>query len=152
MCFAFFSLCIRVSSLTQLDSQARAAGVAISQLYFACGSGGTAAGLALGLGLLKQQQQQQPQEEQTTSHSSSASPKSKRASSAGGTANGRSGSSVLGLGGAELVALGVDDSPEDFYNKIEAIHNDMGKEWRSHFYYFYNKIEAIHNDMGKEWR
>jgi len=51
-----------------------------------------------------------------------------------------------------LVALGVDDSPEDFYNKIEAIHNDMGKEWRSHFYYFYNKIEAIHNDMGKEWR
>ena len=151
MCFAFFSLCIRVSSLTQLDSQARAAGVAISQLYFACGSGGTAAGLALGLGLLKQQQQQ-PQEEQTTSHSSSASPKSKRASSAGGTANGRSGSSVLGLGGAELVALGVDDSPEDFYNKIEAIHNDMGKEWRSHFYYFYNKIEAIHNDMGKEWR
>ena len=152
MCFAFFSLCIRVSSLTQLDSQARAAGVAISQLYFACGSGGTAAGLALGLGLLKQQQQQQPQEEQTTSHSSSASPKSKRASSAGGTANVRSGSSVLGLGGAELVALGVDDSPEDFYNKIEAIHNDMGKEWRSHFYYFYNKIEAIHNDMGKEWR
>jgi len=152
VCFAFFSLCIRVSSLTQLDSQARAAGVAISQLYFACGSGGTAAGLALGLGLLKQQQQQQPQEEQTTSHSSSASPKSKRASSAGGTANGRSGSSVLGLGGAELVALGVDDSPEDFYNKIEAIHNDMGKEWRSHFYYFYNKIEAIHNDMGKEWR
>jgi hypothetical protein len=151
VCFAFFSLCIRVSSLTQLDSQARAAGVAISQLYFACGSGGTAAGLALGLGLLKQQQQQ-PQEEQTTSHSSSASPKSKRASSAGGTANGRSGSSVLGLGGAELVALGVDDSPEDFYNKIEAIHNDMGKEWRSHFYYFYNKIEAIHNDMGKEWR
>jgi hypothetical protein len=151
VCFAFFSLCIRVSSLTQLDSQARAAGVAISQLYFACGSGGTAAGLALGLGLLKQQQQQ-PQEEQTTSHSSSASPKSKRASSAGGTAYGRSGSAVLGLGGAELVALGVDDSPEDFYNKIEAIHNDMGKEWRSHFYYFYNKIEAIHNDMGKEWR
>ena len=146
-------MCIRVSSPTQLDAQARAAGVAISQLYFACGSGGTAAGLALGLGLLKQQQQQQqPQEEQTTSHSSSASPKSKRASSAGGTANGRSGSSVLGLGGAELVALGVDDSPEDFYNKIEAIHNDMGKEWRSHFYYFYNKIEAIHNDMGKEWR
>jgi len=93
----------------QLDAQARAANVSVSKLYFACGSGGTAAGLALGLRLLKLAHPQF--ESKTTS-----------------TADCISSGETLGLGGAELVALGVDDSPNDFYNKIEAIYRDMGKQ------------------------
>ena len=59
----------------------------LDRIYFACGSGGTAAGLALGL------------------HWS-----------------GLWGSSPA----PELVALSVDDTPDDFYNKLDTIFAEMG--------------------------
>ena len=60
------------------------------RIYFACGSGGTAAGLALGMYL--------------------------------------SGMSVAGGGSTELVAVGVDDTPALFYDKIDKLISPLSKK------------------------
>jgi 1-aminocyclopropane-1-carboxylate deaminase/D-cysteine desulfhydrase-like pyridoxal-dependent ACC family enzyme len=62
-----------VEALAEIQQQVRTMGVHFDCIYFACGSGGTAAGLAAGLAL----------------------------------------SGMGGHGGTELVALGVDDTPEE---------------------------------------
>ena len=70
--------------------QAEALGVHFDRIYFSCGSGGTAAGLALAHHL------------------------------AGGATR-----------GTELVGLGVDDDPETFYDKIDAIVGEIKAGFRS---------------------
>ena len=74
-----------VQAIFELSEQLVASGVVLDRLYFACGSGGTAAGLALGVHW-----------------------------------------SGLGKAGTELVGLGVDDTPDDFYAKIDGIYRQMG--------------------------
>jgi hypothetical protein len=134
--------------------------VAVATLYFACGSGGTAAGLALGLGLLKAHARKLAAAAARSGAAREHVPSARRhGNSAGGPKTSKEGDPsgaaaaaplaaaaaaaavaaaaataaaataaavVLGLGGAELVALGVDDTPEDFYTKIDAIHAGMG--------------------------
>jgi D-cysteine desulfhydrase len=73
-----------VEAIHELQQQAEAATVHLDRIYFACGSGGTAAGLALGLLW-----------------------------------------SGLAEAGTELVGLGVDDTPDDFYAKLDGIFQEM---------------------------
>ena len=74
-----------VEAIAELQRQAQEAGLAFDRIYFACGSGGTAAGLALGVAW-----------------------------------------SGLGAAGTELVGLGVDDTPEVFYNKLDGLYRALG--------------------------
>jgi len=74
-----------VQAIAELDEQAEADSLTFDRLYFGCGSGGTAAGLALGIHW-----------------------------------------SGLGGRGCELVGLGVDDTPDFFYDKIDGIYRRMG--------------------------
>ena len=74
-----------VQAVRELADQLKESALHLDRLYFACGSGGTAAGLALGLHW-----------------------------------------SGLGKAGTELVGLGVDDTPDDFYDKIDSIYADLG--------------------------
>lgn len=74
-----------VHAIFELSKQLEASGLALDRLYFACGSGGTAAGLALGVYW-----------------------------------------SGLGAAGCELVGIGVDDTPEIFYDKIDGIYRELG--------------------------
>lgn len=77
-------LLTRRSRVCRIVQQATSEGLLFDRIYFACGSGGTAAGLALGV------------------HWS-------------------------GLGQTtELVGLGVDDTPDEFYDKIDGIYRALG--------------------------
>eukprot|EP00967_Tisochrysis_lutea_P127195 scaffold215996_cov32-Tisochrysis_lutea.AAC.1 len=69
-----------LEALREIMEQTESAGLAFDRIYFGCGSGGTAAGLALGVHL-----------------------------------------SGMRDAGTELVALGVDDSPDIFYDKLDGI-------------------------------
>jgi D-cysteine desulfhydrase family pyridoxal phosphate-dependent enzyme len=75
--------------LVQLETRTEeCGGEPFDRIYFSCGSGGTAAGLALGLHM--------------------------------------SGTSLSSGGTTELVGIAVDDDPEFFYNKIDALLESMG--------------------------
>mmetsp|Transcript_34399 Transcript_34399/g.56968 ORF Transcript_34399/g.56968 Transcript_34399/m.56968 type:complete len:379 (+) Transcript_34399:91-1227(+) len=69
-----------IHGLAEIAAQAATSGLHFERIYFACGSGGTAAGLALGVHY-----------------------------------------AGLGASGTELVGLGVDDTPEFFYEKLRGI-------------------------------
>eukprot|EP00929_Paragymnodinium_shiwhaense_P074493 TRINITY_DN38140_c0_g1_i1.p1 TRINITY_DN38140_c0_g1~~TRINITY_DN38140_c0_g1_i1.p1 ORF type:complete len:544 (-),score=126.70 TRINITY_DN38140_c0_g1_i1:203-1834(-) len=75
-----------IESVSEVLTQAGAMAMDFDKVYFACGSGGTAAGLALGL------------------HWSGALAR-----------------------GTELVALGVDDTPEIFYAKLAGLFKENGE-------------------------
>jgi len=70
-----------LQAIAEVEEQVATEGLSFDRIYFGCGSGGTAAGLALGV------------------HYSSLQ--------------------------SELVALGVDDTPDDFYAKLTSIFADM---------------------------
>lgn len=87
-----------VEAVAEIQRQTIASGVEIDRIYFACGSGGTAAGLSLGLHLSEMAQ---------CRRESGGSPGANRHR-------------------IELVGLCVDDSPDYFYDKIEQLFVDMG--------------------------
>ena len=74
-----------VEAISELQKQTEEAGLTFDRIYFACGSGGTAAGLALGVAW-----------------------------------------SGLGAAGTELVGLGVDDTPDVFYDKLDGLYRALG--------------------------
>ena len=73
-----------IEAIHEIKQQLEVAECPVDRIYFACGSGGTAAGLALGIHW-----------------------------------------SGLGASGTELVGLGVDDSPDFFHTKLDAILEEL---------------------------
>lgn len=79
-----------IEAVREIADQAAAAGLHFDRIYFGCGSGGTAAGLALGVLY-----------------------------------------SGLAAAGTELVALGVDDTPEMFYEKLDGLFRSCHSDFSS---------------------